>query len=69
MGKLLSKNRLATKISPLLNKGLTEEMNVDYERAIKSIQNRIDDGFMWVVGKGKQGGNRNQNFVNHPYAS
>ena len=45
----------------------TEEMNVDYERAINTIQQRIDDGFMWVVGKGKQGGNRKQNFVNHPF--
>ncbi len=48
---------------------LTEEMNVDYERAIKTIQNRIDDGFMWVVGEGKKSGNTEHRFINHPYAS
>ncbi len=48
---------------------LTEEKNVDYERAIKIIQNRIDDGFMWIVGEGKKSGNTEHRFINHPYAS
>ena len=46
---------------------LTKEMDVDYERAINTIQKRIDGGHFWIVGEGKQGGNRNQTFVNHPF--
>ena len=48
---------------------LTEKINVDYERAIKTIQNRIDNGFMWIVGEGKKSGNTEHRFIKHPYAS
>lgn len=44
---------------------LNEKMDVDYEKAIKTIQSRIDEGFMWILGEGKKS-NKYQ-YVNHPF--
>lgn len=44
---------------------LNTDSSVDYERAINTIQNRIDEGFMWIVGKGKR--SNKSNFTDHPF--
>ena len=46
---------------------LDEEMRVDYERAIDTIQSKIDADEFWIVGNRKQSGNKTKKYRNHPY--